>query len=72
LLINSGAERVPHTSQVTKGLPWERILELADEQDADIIVMGATGRGGLARQLRFGSSAEKVFRRANCRVMFVR
>ena len=71
-LLECQAGRVPHTSQVTMGMPWERILEVSDEQGADLIVMGATGRGGLVRQLRFGSSAEKVFRRAKCRVMFVR
>ena len=34
--------------------------------------MGAHGRTSLARQLRFGSQAEKVFRRAKCKVLFVR
>lgn len=72
LLIECEAKKVSHTSQVTMGLPWERILEVSDQQGADLIIMGATGRGGLVRQLRFGSSAEKVFRRSRCRVMFVR
>ena len=66
------AARVPHTSRVTMGIPWEKILELAESEGADLIVMGAKGHGSLLRQLRFGSSAEKIFRRATCRVMFVR
>ncbi len=57
---------------VRVGVPYETILETAQELEADLIVMGARGRGSLARQLRFGTSAEKVFRRASCRVLFVR
>ena len=61
-----------HSSVVSVGIPWEKILEKAEDEDVDLIVMGARGRGSLVRQLRFGSSAEKVFRRAKCRVLFVR
>ncbi len=57
---------------VRVGVPYETILETARDWRADLIVMGARGRGSLARQLRFGTSAEKVFRRAACRVLFVR
>jgi nucleotide-binding universal stress UspA family protein len=72
LLAAAEASRVPHESRVGFGAPWEKILEHAQGQSADLIVMGARGRGSLVRQLRFGSSAEKVFRRAPCRTMFVR
>lgn len=68
----AGADKVKHFSRITVGVPWEKILEVAEEEKADTIIMGARGRGSLVRQLRFGSSAEKVFRRAACRVMFVR
>ena len=60
------------TSVITVGVPWEKILEKAGSESIDLIVMGARGRGSLVRQLRFGSSAEKIFRRAGCRVLFVR
>lgn len=72
LLHENQAERVAHTSRVTMGIPWEKILEVVQEEDIDLIVMGAKGRGALVRYLRFGSSAEKIFRRAKCRTMFVR
>ena len=61
-----------HSSIVSVGVPWEKILEKAEKESVDLIVMGARGRGSLVRQLRFGSSAEKIFRRAKCRVLFVR
>ncbi len=60
------------TSMVSVGIPWEKILEKAGSESIDLVVMGARGRGSLVRQLRFGSSAEKIFRRAGCRVLFVR
>lgn len=63
---------VKHASLITAGLPWEKILEKAEAENIDLIVMGAKGHGSIARQLRFGSTAEKVFRRASCRVLFVR
>lgn len=72
MLVACNAKQVEHASQVTKGVPWERILEIAQEQDVQLIIMGAKGRSSHVRQMRFGSSAEKVFRRAECRVMFLR
>lgn len=72
MLAENNAERVPHSSRVTVGVPWEKILEVGEEEGIDLIVMGAKGRGAPLRYLRFGSSAEKVFRRAKCRTMFIR
>jgi nucleotide-binding universal stress UspA family protein len=43
------------------------IVEFADEQEADLIVMATHGRTGLERFL-IGSVAEKVVRRARCPV----
>lgn len=65
-------DQVPHSSRIAVGLPYERILEVATEIGADLIILGAKGRSSLSKALRFGSTAEKVFRRAQCRVMFVR
>jgi nucleotide-binding universal stress UspA family protein len=72
LAAETGLSQVRHRLQVTVGVPWEKILETAERERTDMIVMGTKGRGALTRQLRFGSSAEKVFRRAQCRVLFVR
>ena len=63
---------VKHSSRIAVGLPYERILEIAEEFAADLIIMGAKGRTSFTKTLRFGSTAEKVFRRAGCKVMFVR
>jgi nucleotide-binding universal stress UspA family protein len=63
---------VKHTSRIAVGVPYERILEIASEWSADLIIMGAKGRSSLSKALRFGSTAEKIFRRAECKVLFIR
>lgn len=56
---------------VRRGLPHEQILEAAREQNVDLLVMGSTGRTGLARIL-IGSVAEKVVREMPCSVITVK
>jgi nucleotide-binding universal stress UspA family protein len=53
------------------GRPSTEILRLADEQQADLIVMGVHGRGAVDRMI-FGSVTEHVVRRATCSVLTVR
>lgn len=44
-----------------EGVAWEEIDRVADDIDADVIVIGTHGRRGLARAL-LGSVAENVIR----------
>jgi len=46
---------------VEKGKPFEAILKVAEEWEADLIVLGTHGRTGLSHLL-MGSVAEKVIR----------
>jgi nucleotide-binding universal stress UspA family protein len=49
----------------------EEIVALAKELEADLIVMGSRGHGGLRRAIE-GSISDVVVRRAPCAVMTVR
>ncbi len=49
------------------GSPADEIVRFADNENADLIVLGTHGRTGLRRML-MGSVAEAVVRRANCSV----
>lgn len=55
----------------SEGHPSEQIVALAEELDADLIVMGTHSRTGLSR-IMLGSVAEAVVRRAPCGVLVIR
>ncbi len=56
---------------VVVGYAAEEILNLAEQEHADMIVMGTRGRKGLDLIL-FGSVAEKVVKNAKCPVLTIR
>jgi nucleotide-binding universal stress UspA family protein len=57
--------------RVTSGKPWREILRVAQEQQADLIVIGIRGRNSVDRAL-FGSTTEQVVRQAVCPVLTLR
>jgi nucleotide-binding universal stress UspA family protein len=58
------------SERVETGAAWSEILRVAEEVDADLIVMGAHTGGGVSRAL-FGSTSSHVVRRAGCPVMVI-
>ncbi len=58
-------------SVVTTGIPHAEIVRLATERSADLIIMATHGRGFIGHAL-FGSTTERVLRRAPCPVLTVR
>lgn len=53
------------------GDPAEKIVQLAAQVDADLVILGTHGRTGIKRLL-IGSVAEKVVRLCGCAVLVVR
>jgi nucleotide-binding universal stress UspA family protein len=51
--------------------PWQEILRVANERNADLIVMGVQGRGAMDLMF-FGSTAQQVIRQAGCPVLTLR
>jgi nucleotide-binding universal stress UspA family protein len=62
---------VPIQTADASGEAAKEILDFAQSQDIDLIVMSTHGRSGFQRWL-FGSVAEKVMRHAPCPVLAVR
>ncbi len=57
--------------RVIQGKPSTEIIRLARESEVDMIVLGTHGKGMLDQAL-FGSTTERVVRRAPCPVLTVR
>ncbi|WP_022851313.1 universal stress protein [Limisalsivibrio acetivorans] len=62
---------IEYTYTLKKGTPFVEIIKHAKESGADMIVIGTHGRSGLEHVL-FGSTAEKVVRKASCPVLTIR
>jgi len=58
-------------TMVVRGVPFVEIIRTAREKKVDLIVIGTHGRTGIDHLL-FGSTAEKVVRKAPCPVLTVR
>lgn len=56
--------------KVVEDLPASAILDAAKESDADLIVIGSRGRGGLKGML-LGSVSQKVVHHAGCPVVVI-
>jgi nucleotide-binding universal stress UspA family protein len=74
-MTNLISEKIPKALQtqsiVLQGKPADEIVKLADEKNADLIVIATHGESGWQRFL-FGSVTEKVVRTTSCPVLTVR
>jgi nucleotide-binding universal stress UspA family protein len=57
--------------RVESGTAWRRILDVATEKDADLVVVGAHATGGFGPSF-LGSTASQVIRHAPCPVLVAR
>lgn len=60
-----------YESLIVPGIPYQEILAVAQDKQVDMIVLGTHGRAGLDHVL-FGSTAEKVVRKATYPVLTIR
>ena len=74
-LARAAAELRGRVTRVTRatptGTPAGEIVSVARELDADLVVVGARGLGGIERLL-LGSVSERVLRDARCPVLIVK
>ena len=62
---------LPYNVNIESGYPSTEILRVVEDKGIDLLVMGSHGLTGLAHVL-FGSTADRVVRRASCSVLTVR
>jgi universal stress protein F len=60
----------PISLEVAVGVPWEAVCEAARRNEADLLVIGSHGYGGLDRLL--GTTAAKIVNHAPCSILVVR
>ena len=56
---------------ILRGMPFLEIIRYAKANEVDLIVIGTHGRSGM-EHIIFGSTAEKVVRKAPCPVLSVK
>ena len=59
------------TKQLENGRPADRIIEIANNENFDLIVMGSRGIGGI-KEFFLGSVSDRVADRAHCPVLIVK
>ena len=62
---------VPYTHRLTMGDPAGEVVRIAEDENAEMIIIGTHGRTGMTRLL-MGSVAEAIVRRAPCPVLVYR
>jgi nucleotide-binding universal stress UspA family protein len=71
MLSETPDSKVEVTRRVVVGIPYRKIVEVAEEEKSDLIVMTTPGRTGLSH-LVMGSVTEKIVRTAPCPVLTIR
>lgn len=71
MIQNEVPEGIDATSMVRSGKPFVEIIKVAKETEADLIIIATHGHSGIEHVL-FGSTAEKVVRKAPCAVLSIR
>jgi nucleotide-binding universal stress UspA family protein len=67
----TGREASAVTTLVDDGVPYARVVQLAEDRHVDVLVVGSHGYTGL-RQALLGSVADKIVRYAHCAVLVAR
>lgn len=70
-LIEDNKKRSPDcTGEVVVGDPVDQIVEIAEAQKSDLVIIGTHGAKGLEK-IMLGSVAERVLKRAHCPVLIM-
>jgi nucleotide-binding universal stress UspA family protein len=68
--VAASADGVPVETVMLRGVAPDEIVRFADEREAEVVVIGCRGWGGV-RRLLFGSVSSAVLHHAQCPVVVV-
>jgi nucleotide-binding universal stress UspA family protein len=70
ILISGKLRGIPHEVLMEEGNVWQTLEQLIAKHEIDLVVTGTHGRGKV-QKLLIGSTAEEIFRQADCAVLTV-
>jgi len=70
-MAKTSCTNITHRVVIRTGIPFIELITAAEEEQVDIVIMGAKGRSDLAGIL-FGSTAEKMFRHCPVPLLSIR
>ena len=68
--VSAHLETIPHRSYVRHGVVWKNLVDIIEQNNIDLVVVGTHGRTGLGKLL-LGSVAESILRHTPCPVLTV-
>ena len=71
LINETSCANITYKVVIRTGIPFLELIDAADQEQVDIVIMGAKGRNDLAGIL-FGSTAEKMFRHCPVPLLSIR
>jgi len=71
LIVKASCTNITNRVVIRTGIPFIELINAAEDEKVDIVIMGAKGRSDLAGIL-FGSTAEKMFRRCPVPLLSIR
>lgn len=71
LIINSSISEIDYETKIDSGNPKRKIIDYAVENQVDLIMLGATGRGAVEQAI-VGSTTAYVVNHAHCNVLVVK
>jgi nucleotide-binding universal stress UspA family protein len=71
LIKETSCTNIPRKVVIRTGIPFIELIDCAEDEQVDIVIMGTKGRSDLAGFL-FGSTAEKMFRHCPVPLLSIR
>lgn len=63
---------ISYKYHIRRGIPYVEILEELDKNPVDLVVIGSHGRSNLAMKFYYGTTVEKIVRRAKTSILVTR
>ncbi len=65
-------KEIKYSYHIRRGIPYVEILEELEKNPVDLVVIGSHGRSNLALKYYYGTTVEKIVRRANTSILVTR